>query len=87
METPGSVFRLDGFAQVTQPLVCLDILFSKLYFFSMTVFKREIISRSVLAWLKILVIFFFFCNIRNAVSILAVLQAGNFLYPATWMKI
>ena len=82
METPGSVFRLDGFAQVTQPLVCLDILFSKLYFFSMTVFKREIISRSVLAWLKILVIVFL-RDIRYAVSILAVLLSCNFLYPAT----
>ena len=87
METPGSVFRLDGFAQVTQPLVGLHILFFQA-FFSMTVFKREIISQSVLAWLKILVhVTFFFRNIRNAVSILAVLQAGNFLYPATWMKI
>ena len=32
-ETPVSVFRLDGFAQVTQPLVCLHILFCKLHFF------------------------------------------------------
>ena len=32
LETPGSVFRLDGFAQVTQPLVCLHVLFSKLLF-------------------------------------------------------
>ena len=43
----------------------------------MTVLKREIISQSVLTWLKILA-FFFLRNIRNAVSILAVLQAGNF---------
>ena len=57
-ETPGSVFCLDGLAQVTQPLVCLHILFSKLYFFSMTVFKRESINQSLLTWLKILVIFF-----------------------------
>ena len=47
-----TMFRLEGFAQVTQPLVCLHILFSKLKFFSMTVFKREIISQSVLTWLK-----------------------------------
>ena len=53
----------------------------------MTVFKREIISQSVLTWLKILVIFFFLRNIRNAVSILAESQAGNFLYPAAWMQI
>ena len=68
METPGSVFRLEGLAQVTQPLVCLHILFSKLYFFSMTVFKGENISQSVLAWLKILVIGFFWSHIKNAVS-------------------
>ena len=54
----------------------------------MTVFKREIISQSVLTWLKILVIVFLFLrNIRNAVSILAMSQAGNFLYPAAWMQI
>ena len=57
----------------------------------MTVFKREIISQSVLTWLKVLVIFFcffvFLRNIRNAVSILAESQAGNFLFPAAWMQI
>ena len=53
----------------------------------MTVFKMEITSQSVLTWLKILVIVFFLRNIRNAVIILAVLQAGNFLYPARWMEI
>ena len=37
-------------------------------FFSLTVFKREIISQSVLIWLKILV-FLFLRNIRNAESI------------------
>ena len=52
----GSVFRLKGFAQVTQPLFCPHPLFSKLQFFSVTVFKREIIGQSVLTWLKILVI-------------------------------
>ena len=41
-------------------------------------FKREIISQSVLTWLKTRIDFF--GNIRNAESILAVLQAGNFLY-------
>ena len=55
----------------------------------MTVFKSEVISQSVLTWLKILEIglFFFLHNITNAVSILEVLQAGNFLYPVTWMQI
>ena len=61
--------------------------FPSFHLFSMTVFKREIIGQSVLTWLKILVIFFFLRNIRNAVSILAVLLAGNFLYPAAWIQI
>ena len=81
------MFRLqDGFPQVTQPLVHLHILFSKRFFFSVKVFKREIISQSVLTWLKILV-FNFLRNIRNTVSILAFLEAGNFFYPATWIEI
>ena len=53
-------------------------VFQALFFFSMTVFKREIISQSVLTWLKTIIDFLRI--IRNAVSILAVLQAGNFLY-------
>ena len=53
-------------------------VFQALIFFSMTVFKREIISQSVLTWLKTIIDFLRI--IRNAVSILAVLQAGNFLY-------
>ena len=52
----------------------------------MTVFKRGIVNQSVLTWLKIFVIVFL-RNIRYAVSILAVFQAGNFLYPATWVQI
>ena len=48
-------------------------------FFSMTVFKRDITSQSVLTWLKILIIDFFLRSMRNAVSILAVWKAGNFL--------
>ena len=46
-------------------------------FFSMTVFKREIISQSVLKWLKILVIFFF-CAISEIQKVFLVLQACNF---------
>ena len=46
----------------------------------MTVFKRDIISQSVLTRLKILVTAFFLRDIRNAVRILAVSQAGNILY-------
>ena len=48
METPGSVLRLGGFVQVTQPGVCHHILFSKLDFFFMVVFETEIIRKSVL---------------------------------------
>ena len=44
----------------------------------MTIFKREIINQSVLTWLKILVIAFL-RNIRNVVSILAILQACKIL--------
>ena len=62
-------------------------VFQALFFFSMTVFKREIISPSVLTLLKTLVIVCL-CNISNAVSILAVVQASNFLlYPAAWIQI
>ena len=32
-------------------------------------------------------LFFFLRNIRNAVSILALSQAVNFLYPVAWMQI
>ena len=60
--------------------------FPSFNFFPITVFKRKIINQSVLTWLKILAIVFL-RNIRYAVSILAVLQAGNFLYPATWVQI
>ena len=50
--------------------------FPSFIFFSMTVFKRL----TWLTWLKILVIVFFLRNIRNALRILAVSHAGNFLY-------
>lgn len=68
--------------------------FPSFNFFSVRVFKRGIISQSVLTWLKILVIvllllllLFFGAIGRNAASILAVLQAGNFLYPAARIQI
>ena len=58
--------------------------------FSVTVFERKIISQSVLTWLKILVLvfcfLFFLLTVRNAVRILAVSHAGNFLYPAARMQ-
>ena len=37
--------------------------------------------------LRALLFFFFSRNIRNAVSILALSQAGNFLYPVAWTQI
>ena len=79
-ETPGSVFRLDGFAQDTQPLICLlAFCFPIFFFFLRRYLKGKLLrSQSVLTLLKILVTVFFLCNIRNAVSILAVLQACNF---------
>ena len=52
----------------------------------MTVFKREIISQSVLTRLKILVILFF-SAISEMQKVFLVLQACNFLYPAAWNQI
>ena len=46
----------------------------------MTVFKREIISQSVNTVKNISNCFFFLRNIRNAVRIFAVSQAGNIIY-------
>ena len=57
------------------------------FFFSMMVLKLEIISQSVLTWLEHYC-FSFLRKIRNAVGILAILQACKFfLYPAAWMRI
>ena len=53
----------------------------------MMVLKLEIISQSVLTWLEHYC-FLFLRKIRNAVSILAILQAFKFvLYPAAWIQI
>ena len=53
----------------------------------MMVLKFEIISQSLLTWLE-RYCFLFLRKIRNAVSILAILQACKFfLYPAAWMQI
>ena len=44
-EAPGAVFCPDGFAQVTQPSVCLHILFSKFeYFFFLWRYLKELDS-------------------------------------------
>ena len=77
----GQCFVLTALHRLPSHTSVFTFCFPSLNFFSMRVFKREIISQSVLTWLKILVIVFFFLrNIRNAVRILAVSQAGNFLY-------
>ena len=54
-------------------------------FFSMTVFKREIISQSMLTWLKTIILF---RNIRNAVSIsLSSFTGWYFSICAAWIQI
>ena len=81
----GQCFVLRALHRLPSHSSVFTFCFPSFNFFYMTVFKREIISQSVLTWLKILVLFFW-RNIRNAVSILAVLRVGNFLYPAaTWI--
>ena len=54
--------------------------------FFFAAFERDIISQSVVTWLEIFSNFFW-RNFRNALSILAESQAGNFLYPAASMPI
>ena len=83
----GQCFVLEGFAQVTQLLSVFTFCFPSFNFVSMTVLKLEIISQFVLTWLEHYC-FIFLRKIRNAVSILAILQACKFfLYPAAWMQI
>ena len=77
------MFRLDGFAQVTQPLVFLNI---PSFNFFMTVFKSEVINQSVLTGLKILIIDFL-RNIRNVVSTLAAPRLVIFYIYAAWIQI
>ena len=74
----GQCFVLTALHRLPSHSFVFTFCFPSFNFFSMTVFKREIISQSVLTWLKTIIVFL--RNIRNAVSILAVLQAGNFLY-------
>ena len=84
----GQCFVLRALHRLPSHSSVFTFCFPSFNFFSMTVFKREIISQSVLTRLTILVIFFFLRNIRNAVRILAVSQAGDFLiYPAARMQI
>ena len=78
----GQCFVLTALHRLPSHSFVFTFCFPSFNFFSMTVFKREIISQSVLTWLKILVIvlflfFVFFCAIgRNAASILAVPVTG-----------
>ena len=51
----------------------------------MTVFKMEITSQSVLTWLKILVIVFFFFPQCQKCS--KYFSSFTGLYPAAWMQI
>ena len=74
----GQCFVLRALHRLPSHSSVFKFCFPSFIFFSLTVFKMEIISQSVLTWLKILVIVFFLRNVRNAVSILAVLQACNF---------
>ena len=50
----------------------------------MTVFKMEITSQSVLTWLKILVIVFFFPQCQKCSKYFSSFTG---LYPAAWMQI
>ena len=61
--------------------------FPSFNFFSMTVFKREIISQSVLTWLKILVIVFFFAQCQKCSKYFRSFTGLYFIIPAAWMQI
>ena len=79
----GQCFVLRALHRLLSHSSVFPFCFPSFIFFSMTVFKKmEITSQSALIWLKILVIVFLH-NVRNAVSILAVLQACNFFISCT----
>ena len=65
----GQCFVLTALHRLPSHTSVFTFCFPSLNFFSMRVFKREIISQSVLTWLKILVIvlflFLFFFFLRN----------------------
>ena len=73
----GQCFVLTALHRLPSHSFVLTFCFPSCNFFSMTVFKREIISQSVLTWLKILVILFF-CAISEMQKVFLVLQACNF---------
>ena len=75
----GQCFVLTALHRLPSLSFVFTFCFRSCDFFSMTVFKREIISQSVLTWLKILVIlFYFFCAISEMQKVFLVLQACNF---------
>ena len=81
----GQGFVLRALHRLPSHSSVFTFCFPSFIFFSITAFKREVISQSVLTWLKMLVIVFF--AQYQKCSILAVSQVGNFLYPAAWMQI
>ena len=75
----GQCFVLTALHRLPSLSFLFTFCFRSCDFFSMTVFKRKIISQSVLTWLKILVIlFYFFCAISEMQKVSLVLQACNF---------
>ena len=76
-ETPGQCFVLTALHRLPSHSFVFTFCFPSCNFFSMTAFKKEIISQSVLTWLKILAILFF-CAISEMQKVFLVLQACNF---------
>ena len=74
----GQSFVLRALHRLPSHLSVFTFCFPSFNFFSMTVFKTEIIDQSVLTWLEYC--YFFLRKITNALSILAVLQACNYFY-------
>ena len=71
----GQCFVLTALHRLPSHSFVFTFCFPSSNFFSMTVFKREIICQSVLTLLKILVIF---CAISEMQKVFLVLQACNF---------
>ena len=81
-ETRGSVFRLESCALHRLPShsFVFTFCFPSFNFFFLWRYLKWKLLVSLLTWLRISVIIFFLRNTRNAVSILAILQACNFFY-------
>ena len=61
----GQCFVLRALHRLPSHSTVFTFCFPSFNFFSMTVFKREIISQSVLTWLEILVIGFLFAQYQK----------------------